>query len=201
MTIIIGIIFGVLYIIQPIDSLRAPVEWMNTTLITYANSFTSWALGPWNESDSVKLIGLILTVGAPGVAGLLLNLIAPLGRIARLVFSIVILLVSFGAFGTLEWQHALLFSMATGLIGLVLTLLSGPIMEAAAGFFSVTLGAVQVRAVVTDTPSAPMQELMNLVASMLHISVGESYWVCLVLAFVPLLLVAAWIIYRLAPSR
>lgn len=198
MTIIIGIILGILYIIQPLDAVRAPVDWLNSTMITHVSTVASAIIPSSEENEIGRLLLLILTVGAPGVAGLLVNLIAPLGRLARGIFGIGTTLVSLGAFGTLPWHQALLFSMATGVVGLVMTLLSGALMESVGAFFSITLGASQIRSVLVDEPSAAMNELVHLVSNMLHISLADSSVVCLCLAFLPLSFVAFWFLYRLS---
>lgn len=202
MPVLIGIILGALFILQPIDALRVPVEWMNTSLVTYTGAGADWALGFLDESEGSRVLALLVAVSTPGLAGLILNLIAPLGRMLRVVFSILITLVSFGSFGTLPWQEALLFSLATTVIGAVLAIASGPIMEAVAAFFSVTLGASQVRMLLFDRPSPKLRELIDYMGGQLpFMDAGDLRVVCAILALIPTMLIVAWLLWRFSPSR
>lgn len=202
MFIVIGLIAGLIYILQPIDAIRTPVEWMNTTMVEYTGVGAEWILGLFGDGEFTRFMALFVALATPGLAGLALNLIAPLGRIARVIFSILILLVSLGSFGTLEWHQALLFSLATSVVGLVLALLSGPLMEALAGFMSVTLGASQVRMLITDTPSPRLQEMMELVGDNTGIYDETTLqWISVGIALIPLILVVGWLLFRLSPGR
>lgn len=202
MWIILGLILGIIYIAQPWDAIRAPVEWLNKTMVEYTSSGAEWAMGLLGENDATRFFGLLIAVATPGVAGLLLNLIAPLGRMVRVIFSIAILLFSFGAWAVFDWQQALLFNLATVVVGLILSILTGPIMEAIAGFFSITLGASQVRMLITDTPSQSLKDLKEMVASNAgFLNEDMVHWVTIGLGFTPLLLVGAWLVFRLIPAR
>lgn len=202
MPVVVGIVLGVLYILQPIDALRAPIEWLNSALVTYTGSSAEWLLGRMGDGEGRHLLALIVAVSTPGLAGLALNLIAPLGRMARMIFGIGITVVSLGAFGSLEWHQAILFSLVTSVIGLVLAIAAGPIMEAFAAFMSVILGVSQVRMLLVDAPSPKLRELLDYMAPHLSfMSLDELRLVCAVLALVPTMLIVVWLLWRLSPRR
>lgn len=202
MWVLLGIILGLVYVVQPIDMLHAPVEFLNSSLITYTGAGMDWLTGFFPDSEAGRFMSLVVAVGTPGIAGLILNLIAPLSRVFRVIFSILITLVSFGAFGALPWQEALLFSLSTTVVGAVLAIASGPIMEAAAAFFSVTLGVSQVRMLLFDTPSAKLSEMINYMAGQLPFMEADGLRVvCACFALIPTALVVAWLCWRLTPTR
>lgn len=202
MWVLLGIILGFLYIAQPVDALRRPVEWMNSALVEYTGVGAEWVLGLFGDSGVVQFLTLVIAVGAPGLAGLALNLVAPLGRTLRIIFSLGIVLVSFGAFGTLEWHHAALFSALTTIIGGVLALVSGPIIEALAAFFSVTLSVSQVRMLITDETSPHLDELMDFMGQSAGFLTGDTLrYVAIGIALVPTILTCLWLLFRFTPVR
>lgn len=202
MAVIIGIILGILYILQPVPGLRGPVEWLNSSLVTYTGVGGDWVLGFFGNSESTRFFALLIAVATPGIAGLVLNLIAPLGRMLRVIFSIGITVISLGSFAAMPWQDALLFSLATTVIGAVLAIASGPIMEAFAAFFSVTLGVSQVRMLLTDKPSPKLQELIDYMGTQVTFLDGDGLrFMCAGLALIPTALIVAWLCWRFAPGR
>ena len=175
---------------------------MNSSLVTYTGTGADWFFGLFGESGWTRFFALLVAVATPGIAGLLLNLIAPLGRKLRIVFSLGIMLVSLGAFGALPWHEALLFSLATTVIGSILAIASGPIMEAIAAFFSVTLGVSQVRMLLADDPSPKLSEFINYMGEYLtFMGVDGLRIVCAIVALIPTALVVIWMIFRLVPQR
>lgn len=202
MWVLLGIILGLAYIAQPIPVLRAPIEWMNTSLVTYTGEGVEWASQFLPEGEAGRVLALIVAVATPGIAGLILNLIAPLGRMLRVIFSILITVVSFGSFGALPWQEALLFSLATTVVGAVLAIASGPIMEAAAAFFSVTLGFSQVRMLLFDDPSPTLRELIDYMGGQLPFMEADGLRIlCACVALIPTALIVAWLAWRFMPQR
>lgn len=202
MAIIIGVILGVLYIVQPIDALRVPVEWLNTNLTAYTGWGAEWLLGFFPDTDLTRFVGLLVAVSTPGLAGLALNLVAPFGRKLRLAFSIGMILLSFGAFGHFPWYQAILISLAATVIGAALTLMSGMLMEAFAAFMSITLGASQVRMLLTDEPSEQLEEMIQMLSQTAGGGDHTIWWgVAVALALVPLAIVGAFLVSRLRPRR
>lgn len=202
MPVLIGIILGALFILQPIDALRVPVEWMNSTLVTYTGSGADWFFGFFDDSEATRFMALVVAVGTPGIAGLILNLIAPLGRMLRVIFSIAITIMSFGSFGSLPWHQALLFSLATTVIAAILAIAAGPIMEAIAAFFSVTLGFSQVRMLLFDSPSPKLRELIDYMGPQLpFMDATDLRYVCAAIALIPTALIVVWLLWRFTPRR
>lgn len=200
MWVLLGIILGFAYVAQPLDALRTPVNWMNSALVEYTGVGADWLLGFMGDSEFAQFLTLIVAVGAPGLAGLALNLVAPLGRMLRVIFSIGITLISLGAFGTLEWQHAALFTALTTIVGGVLALASGALMESLAAFFSVTLSVSQVRMLITDQPSPRLDELMDYMGGTLGFMEGDALrYMAIGVALIPTVLTAVWLLWRFAP--
>lgn len=194
MIVLCGVVVGLLYVLQPLDTVRAPIEWLASFLTDCTSNGVGWILGMFPNNPVAEFIGLFVAAATPGLAGLALNLVAPLSRMARGIFSIGLVLVSLGAFGSLPWWQASLLSTAAGVVGLILAITGGAIMEWFAAFMAVVLSAVQVRMLLSDDASKPLQKAINALSDAAGGGDETTWRLCAIaIALIPVLLLAALI--------